>query len=60
MLNCRKENPFYFKLGPKNTIRWWEYPILWVLPTHVSLCEEYRVEFKIYRGKIYITRVDKL
>jgi len=56
-------NPFYhnyiFSESDLNrkTIKWWENPILWILPTYVQLNDGYEFYFKHFGGRIYLMKV---
>jgi len=56
-------NPFYHNYVftkcdlKRATIKWWEYPILWVLPTYVQLNDGYEFYFKHFGERIYLMKV---
>lgn len=37
-------------------IRWWQWPLLWFLPTKrvIDLAEECEIHYKVWRGRIYV------
>jgi len=41
-------------------IKWWEYPILWFLPTYIQISEGLIFYYKIWREKIYVMKIEKL
>jgi hypothetical protein len=56
------ENPYYnnyifseFDLG-RAKIKWWQYPILWFLPTYIQLGEGWEFHYKKWNGKYYLIK----
>jgi len=42
-------------------IKWWQFPLLWFIPTQEQWTDEgFVVRYKIFREKIYIVKLGKL
>ena len=56
-------NPFYhnYVFGKSDLkraiIKKWQYPFLWLLPTYVQLADKHEFHFKLFNGRIYLTKV---
>ena len=56
----KTENPFFqnYLFSEEDlkrvTIKKWQYPLLWFLPTYVQLSEEYEVHFKLWQGRVFL------
>ena len=40
------------------TIKWWQYPLLWLLPTYVQLNEGFVFYWKNWNGKYYLIKYE--
>ena len=62
----KKCNPFYYNYIFKKEdinrikIKWYEYPILWILPTYVQCSDNYAWFYKLWQGRIYFIKEEKL
>lgn len=58
-----KENPFYHNYVfseydlDRVTIKKWQYPLLWFLPTYVQLADGFEFYYKRFNGRIYLMDV---
>jgi len=66
-MNHSKDNPFYHNyLFSKRdleraTIKWWEWPMLWVLPTYVQITDDGAAFFKRdWWGRIFFLKLEPL
>jgi len=41
------------------TIKWSQYPLLWILPTYVQLNDGYVFYYKRFSGRIYLIKTKK-
>ncbi len=60
------DNPFYYNYVFNRTdlkrlyVKWWEYPILWFLPTHVQVSDGYVFYFKLWQNRYYLMKTESL
>jgi len=61
-----KDNPFYYNYLfseldlDRITIKWWQYPVLWLLPTYVQITlDGYVAYFKTFRGQYFLMKMEK-
>ena len=64
--NKGEKNPFYnnhifteFDLE-KVKIKWWQYPLLWLLPTYVQTNDGYAFFYKLWQGKWFLMKEEKI
>lgn len=66
-MDTSKDNPFYSNHVFKKIdidraiIKWWQYPLLWFIPTYVQISDGYAFKFKrTPDGRVWIMGFDKL
>ena len=63
MADRETENPFFqnYLFSKKDlkraTIKKWQYPLLWFLPTYVQLSDGYEVYYKLWQGRIFLMKM---
>lgn len=62
----RSDNPFYhnYLFSKEDTdrarISKWQYPLLWILTTYIQLSEGYECHFKLWQGRIFLMKMEKI